>query len=104
MQFDVVTLFPEMFAALTQSVGWSDILTAYARCKRIVRSLPETYKVAPDKYAEPATRGLYDALLAAEARMAKADGEHDVALLGEVLGEMQGPITARMRVAPSTSA
>jgi glycyl-tRNA synthetase beta chain len=57
-----------------------------------VRSLPETYELAPDKYAEPATRGLFDALLAAAARMTKADGEHDVALLGEVLAEMQAPI------------
>jgi glycyl-tRNA synthetase len=79
-------------SALTQSQGWNDILTAYARCKRIVRSLPETYEVASDKYVEPATRGLYDALLASEDRMTKAGGEHDVALLGEVLREMQGPI------------
>jgi glycyl-tRNA synthetase len=79
-------------AALTQSAGWGEMLTAYARCKRIVRSLPETYELASDAYAEPATRGLYDALIAAEARMAKADGEHDVALLGEVLAEMQAPI------------
>jgi glycyl-tRNA synthetase beta subunit len=67
-------------------------LTAYARCKRIVRSLPETYEVAAAHYTEPATSGLYEALLAAEARMAQADGEHDVALLGAVLREMQAPI------------
>jgi glycyl-tRNA synthetase len=81
-------------AALTQSQGWNDILTAYARCKRIVRSLPETYPLSPDHYTEPATRGLYDALRAAEARMMQAEGEHDVALLGNVLREMQGPINA----------
>ncbi len=84
-------------AALTRSTGWGDILTAYARCKRIVRNLPETYGVAPEHYTEPATRGLYEALQAAEARMARTtgatgEGEHDVELLGEVLGGLQGPI------------
>jgi glycyl-tRNA synthetase len=79
-------------AALTQSAGWNDILTAYARCKRIVRNLPETHTVAAQHYTEPATLGLYEALQAAEARMARADGEHDVALLGEVLRDLQDPI------------
>ena len=79
-------------AALTQAPGWNDMLTAYARCKRIVRSLPETYALAPEHYSEPATLGLYEALQAAGARMARAEGEHDVALLGEVLRDLQGPI------------
>jgi glycyl-tRNA synthetase len=79
-------------SALTQSGAWNDVLTAYARCKRIVRSLPETYALAPEHYTEPATRGLHGAVLAAEARMTRADGEHDVALLGDVLREMQAPI------------
>jgi glycyl-tRNA synthetase len=79
-------------AALTQSPGWNDTLTAYARCKRIVRSLPDTYALAPEHYSEPATRSLYEALQAAEARMSRADGEHDVALLGEVLRDLQGSI------------
>ena len=35
-------------AALTQAPGWTDVFTAYARCKRIVRALPETYALAPD--------------------------------------------------------
>jgi glycyl-tRNA synthetase len=79
-------------AALTQAPGWSDLLTAYARCKRIVRSLPETYALAPQVYTEPATSGLYEALGAVEARLSRAEGEHDVALLGEVLRDLQGPI------------
>ncbi len=80
-------------SALTQASGWSDVLTAYARCKRIVRSLPETYAVAPEHYSEPATRGLYEALEAAEARMSRTEGgEHDVMLLGEVLKGLQAPI------------
>ena len=79
-------------AALTQAPNWSDILTAYARCKRIVRSLPETYAVAPEHYTEPATRALYEAVQAAETRMARAEGEHDAALLGEVLSDLQAPV------------
>jgi glycyl-tRNA synthetase len=78
--------------ALTQASRWNEVLTAYARCKRIVRSLPETYQVAPEHYTEPATKGLYEAVLAAEAKMARAEGEHDANLLGEVLAELQGPI------------
>ncbi|MEA3337782.1 MAG: glycine--tRNA ligase subunit beta [Chloroflexota bacterium] len=40
---------------------WSDVLTAYARCKRIVRSLDEDYPLAPGRYEEEATRGLHAA-------------------------------------------
>jgi len=84
-------------AALTQAPGWSDILTAYARCKRITRPLAETYALAPEHYGDAATRGLYEGLLAAESAMARAGGDdpesrHDMALLGEVLAGLQGPI------------
>ncbi len=79
-------------AALVQAPDWNDILTAYARCKRIVRSLPETHPLAPEHYTEPATRGLYEALQAAEARMAQPGGVHDVELLGEVLRDLQAPV------------
>ena len=40
-------------AALTQAPDWTDVFTAYARCKRIVRALPETYELAPTHYTEP---------------------------------------------------
>ena len=43
-------------AELTQAPDWSDVFTAYARCKRIVRNLTETYALAPEHYTEPATR------------------------------------------------
>ena len=84
-------------AALTQAPGWSEILTAYARCKRITRPLAETFALAPEHYEDAATRGLYEGLLAAESAMARAGGGdpescHDMALLGEVLAGMQGPI------------
>ena len=39
-------------AALTQAPDWTDVFTAYARCKRIVRALPETYALAPEHYTE----------------------------------------------------
>ena len=48
-------------AELTKAPDWIDVFTAYARCKRIVRALPETYALAPEHYTEPATRGLYEA-------------------------------------------
>ena len=79
-------------AALVQAPGWADVLTAYARCKRITRPLSETYALAPGHYTDAPTRGLYDAAQAAAARMAASGAEPGVALLGEVLGDLQGPI------------
>jgi glycyl-tRNA synthetase len=49
-------------AQLTQSSDWPELLTAYARCKRIVRSVQETHTLAPERYTEDATRGLYEAV------------------------------------------
>jgi glycyl-tRNA synthetase beta subunit len=57
-----------------------------------VRPLAEIYAPAPEHYAEPATRSLYEALQAAEARNAGGDGVHDVALLGDVLRQLRAPI------------
>ncbi len=48
-------------AAAVKAPDWPDILTAYARCKRIVRLLAEIYPLAPKHYIEPATRGLHEA-------------------------------------------
>ena len=45
-------------AELVNTPDWTDVLTAYARCKRIVRSLPERYALAPEYYTEDASRGL----------------------------------------------
>jgi glycyl-tRNA synthetase beta subunit len=47
-------------AVFVRAPDWAETLTAYARCKRIVRGLPETYPLAPGLYTEPATRALYD--------------------------------------------
>ena len=67
-------------AALVQGPGWSDTLTAYARCKRITRPLAETFELAPEHYGNAATRGLYDAYLAAEPAMARAGGDDSWAI------------------------
>ena len=74
---------------LTQTAGWADVFTAYARCKRIVRNLPETYAVAPGHYTEEATRGLYEASESANGRIGESK---DIATLGAVLRDLQAPI------------
>ncbi len=76
-------------AELTQAANWADVFTAYARCKRIVRNLPEIYAVAPEHYTEPATRDLYEASGAAHQRISASA---NVAALGAVLRDLQGPI------------
>jgi len=48
-------------AALVKTLDWPEILTAYARCKRIVRAVPEVYELAPEHYGDPATSELYQA-------------------------------------------
>jgi glycyl-tRNA synthetase len=73
--------------ALTQSSGWSDVLTAYARSKRIVRNLGERYELAPEQYRDAATLGLYEALQTEGPRVVGT-----VASLGKVLTALQDPI------------
>ncbi len=73
-------------AQLVQAADWPETFTAYARCKRIVRSLPDIYALAPEHYTEPATRGLYDAW------QAVAPQPQDVPALAGVLRELKGPI------------
>jgi glycyl-tRNA synthetase len=77
-------------AQLTQAPDWSDVFTAYARCKRIVRNLGEAYTVAPERYTEPATRELYEAV---EAVAARNQGRIDtLPALGEALRDLKDPI------------
>ncbi|OQA40066.1 MAG: Glycine--tRNA ligase beta subunit [Chloroflexi bacterium ADurb.Bin325] len=73
-------------AQLVQAADWPETFTAYARCKRIVRNLPETHALAAEHYAEPATRGLY------EAWQAVAPQPESVAALADVLRELKEPI------------
>ena len=49
---------------------WTEVLTAYARCKRIVRSVPEIYPLAPELYREDAASALYAAWQIAQHQMA----------------------------------
>ncbi len=76
-------------AELVKAPDWSDIFTAYARCKRIVRALPEIYALAPEHNTEPATRGLYDASGSADQRISESA---DIATLGSVLRDLHAPI------------
>ena len=81
-------------AALAQAVQqpwWEDAFTAYARTKRIVRNLDETYELNPDAYVEPATRELHAAYEAAAAKLA---ARRDMPALIEILRELQAPINA----------
>jgi glycyl-tRNA synthetase len=58
---------------LTGWVGkpdWLATLAAYARCVRITREHPESFTVDPDRVAEGAERGLWDACRKAEADVA----------------------------------
>lgn len=43
---------------------WMDLLNAYARCVRIVRSFETEFELRPDQFVEPSTRCLYEAYLA----------------------------------------
>ncbi len=78
--------------ALTEAVQqpwWEEVFTAYARAKRIVRNLDETYSLNPDAYVEPATRELHAAYEAAATKLA---GRRDIPTLVQVLRELQDPI------------
>jgi glycyl-tRNA synthetase beta subunit len=76
-------------AELVKSPDWAEVFTAYARCKRIVRSLPEVYALAPEHYIEAATKGLYVASESANQQIGKSA---DVAMLGTILRDLQPAI------------
>ena len=76
-------------AELVKAPDWGDIFTAYARCKRIVRTLPAIYALTPEYYTEEATRGLYEAGGSANQRISESA---DIATLGAVLRDLHAPI------------
>ncbi|MFZ2359557.1 MAG: glycine--tRNA ligase subunit beta [Anaerolineae bacterium] len=81
-------------AALADVVAqpdWPAVLTAYARCKRIVRKLPEQYPLDVAADPEPATRALLAAYQAAAPSVQTAG---DVAALDAALRALAGPINA----------
>ncbi|MCX6031339.1 MAG: glycine--tRNA ligase subunit beta [Chloroflexi bacterium] len=77
-------------AELVKSSDWPEVFTAYARCKRIVRNLTETYPLAPEHYTEPATSALYDAYQHATRNTQHAT--RTIAALAEQLRVLQAPI------------
>jgi glycyl-tRNA synthetase len=85
-------------AVLVAQPGWTDTLTAYARCKRITRALPDLLPLAPQHYTEDATAALHAAWETVNARMAtwqatrNDNAENAVALLGEALSALREPI------------
>ena len=83
------TAASQELAALVQASDWGDVFTAYARCKRIVRALPEVYPLAPEHYTEPATLGLYEASESANQRISET---RNVTGLGAILRDLQASI------------
>ncbi len=78
---------------LVRTPDWPDLFVAYARCKRIVRNLPERYPLAPERYSEPAAAALYEAAEAATAQVRAAPAGREVAALGAALRDLREPIT-----------
>ncbi len=76
-------------AGVSTKPDWSAVLTAYARCKRIVRSLPERYPLAPQGDTEPAAQAL---LAAYEAAALTVHAANDVPALYAALQSLVGPI------------
>jgi glycyl-tRNA synthetase len=68
---------------------WPAVLTAYARCKRIVRSLPEHYPLASGQDPEPATEAL---TVAYQAAASAIQANQDVPTLYAALQSLVGPI------------
>jgi glycyl-tRNA synthetase len=79
-------------AGLVAQPDWPAVLTAYARCKRIVRKLPEQYPLpAASADPEPAAQALL-ATYQAVAPSVRTAG--DVAALDAALRALVGPISA----------
>ena len=82
----------DAIAALVAQPGWNDVFTAYARCARITRSLPERLALNPGAYVEGVEGELQAAYEAAVAAMADAQEPADV--LWPVLKVLKEPINA----------
>ncbi|MBK8021477.1 MAG: glycine--tRNA ligase subunit beta [Chloroflexi bacterium] len=63
--------------ALTEWISrpeWESLLDGFARCVRITRSEAERYPVAPANFQQPEEHALYQAYLAAQAKLTEAGG------------------------------
>jgi len=61
-----------------QRPDWHEVLTAYARCVRIVRGQATRFPVHPDRFVEPASSALYQALQQARAGLSQPPGVNKV--------------------------
>ncbi len=52
------------FVPWVLSDDWMDLLNAYARCVRIVRSFETEFELRPDQFVEPSTQRLHEAYVA----------------------------------------
>jgi glycyl-tRNA synthetase len=77
-------------AELVKAPDWTEVFTAYARCKRIVRSLAEVHSLAPEYYTDEPTKGLYEAWQHATRNTQHAT--RDIAVLSDELRALQAPI------------
>ncbi|MCB0240777.1 MAG: glycine--tRNA ligase subunit beta, partial [Anaerolineae bacterium] len=74
-------------AEVVTATGWPVTLTAYARCKRIVRNLPERYPLTAGDDSEPATQMLL-------AAYQSIDATADVSAVAVALRSLVDPINA----------
>jgi glycyl-tRNA synthetase len=72
--------------------AWGEAFTAYARCARITRTIPDKLALAPDAYREPVEQELHAAYATAAATLAAAAEPADA--LGALLFGLQGPVNA----------
>ena len=87
---DQIQRIARVFSDLLQSDHWLDILHAHARCKRIVRDLPDRYPLDPDVDPEEASRALHTAYLTARDEMDSTDEK--LAALIPVMHDLRDPI------------
>ncbi|MCS6844717.1 MAG: glycine--tRNA ligase subunit beta [Caldilineales bacterium] len=76
-------------AEVTARPEWPAVLTAYARCKRIVRGVAESYPLAPERDPEPASQALLAAYRAVAPSVRAAN---DVPTLYAALQSLAAPI------------
>jgi glycyl-tRNA synthetase len=79
-------------AAMLAQPQWNDVFTAYARCARITRSLPERLALNPAAYVEPVENELERAYEAAAATMEGA--QEPAQVLWPTLQALKQPINA----------
>jgi glycyl-tRNA synthetase len=77
-------------AQAAQEADWPQLLPAYARCKRLVKDLPHLLNIAPERYTEPATAGLYAAW---EKTSQRLGSRPEMPAVLSTLRELREPIT-----------